>query len=119
MEVRRIAFVGAALAALASMVYRQTRCAAVQHIHIRDLRDGPAEALLEWDFGSGKRPLSLIIDLVSDSGVRASLTIDGEQSSAWLPIDQLFSGRYALTTTATYRIYGFPKSFTTYSDGEI
>lgn len=110
---------GAALTALAGVVYRQTRCAALQHMHIRDLRDGPAEALVEWDFGPGQRPLSLIIDLVSDSGVRASLTIDGEQTSAWLPIDQQFSGRYSITSTATYRIYGFPKSFTTYSDGEV
>jgi|HigsolmetaAR206D_1030411.scaffolds.fasta_scaffold10105_3 hypothetical protein len=120
MQLRRFAFGVAALVALLGMLYRQTRCAAVQHIRVCDQREAaPAEALLEWDFSPGQRPLSLIIDLESESGVAGSLTCDGDQTVAWLPLPAQFKGRYTLTTTATYRIYGFPKVITTYSDGEF
>lgn len=120
MQLRRFAFISAALVALVGLIYRQTRCAVVQHIRICDQRDAaPAEALVEWDFSAGQRPLSLIIDLESESGVSGSLTCDGDQTVAWLPLPAQFTGHYTLTTTATYRIYGFPKTIITYSDGAI
>lgn len=84
---------------------------------IRNLRMsklGQQEAWLEWGYGAGVRPQSIIFDL-EVAGVIGSATTTGESTTTTILLDKPISGSYRINTTATYRILGMV--YRTHSQG--
>ncbi|MFV9504705.1 MAG: hypothetical protein AB4911_09090 [Oscillochloridaceae bacterium umkhey_bin13] len=65
----------------------------------------PYLATLRWRYGRGARPVSVIFDLVVGPAT-GSVTVDGDESEAVLPLGPRPQGSCTITSTATYRIFG-------------
>jgi len=66
---------------------------------------GPTYAELNWGYGPGARPQSIIFDLEL-AGTTSSVTTDGEETEAQVPLGAAATGSYRVSASATYRILG-------------
>jgi hypothetical protein len=66
---------------------------------------GPYSAELDWSYGAGARPLSIIFDLEAGAA-KGSLTTNGAATEAGIPLGMRPRGPYQLSVSATYRILG-------------
>lgn len=65
----------------------------------------PYLARMRWRYGRGARPLSLIIDVVAGA-MGGSVTVDGDEDEAVIPLAHAPHGPYTVTLQATYRVLG-------------
>ena len=106
---RALAISSAALVLVGSLSYRMRR-ATLRKAVVTRVSGTPAVARISLYYGSGIRPWSVIIDLLTQNGVSGSVTCDGDTTATEVPLSQPFDGAYTLTTTATYRSFGVPKT---------
>jgi hypothetical protein len=74
--------------------------------------DEPCYASLSWRYGPGARPVSIIFDLETCKAT-GSVTTDGEESEATIPLASAPCSTYHLTVSATYRLLGFAHTMVT------
>ncbi len=92
----------------ATLAYLMLRPARIRAARVTSLsRDDPCYAYVMWSYSAGKRPVSVVIDLIAGNGTCGSLTTDGETVSARIPMSARFRDTYTLDFTATFRILGF------------
>lgn len=67
--------------------------------------NAPYLARMRWRYGRGARPLSMIIDVVAGP-TSGSVTVEGDEDEAVIPLGQAPLGAYTITLHATYRVLG-------------
>lgn len=108
MNLRRIVLVGTGVFAAATVAHFTLRTARIRSARVASLStgDGVYYAHVMWTYGSGVRPISVIVDVTAGNGAGGSLTTDGEMISGKIPLSMSFDGPYTVSFTATYRILG-------------
>lgn len=79
---------------------------------------GPFYAKLDWSYGLGARPLSIIFDLELGSAT-GSVTSDGEALEAEIPLASAPRGPYRLSVSATYRVLGLARTVVSQHQGSL
>jgi hypothetical protein len=96
----------AALGVVGWLVWR-ARPAALERIRITSITPGdPPVAHVAIAYGSGARPISMIIEIQSPHAT-GSATVNGITLFATIPLDGSPDGPFELQATAYYRAYGF------------
>lgn len=91
--------------------------AAVRGARVRTIGGaGPYSAELDWSYGAGSRPLSIIFDLEAGA-TQGSLTTNGAATEAGIPLGMRPRGPYHLSVSATYRILGRAITRVTHVEG--
>lgn len=103
---RKQLLLGGGVVALLGGAALLARPAALRGARVADIQPlVPVRARIELSYGSGARPVSVIVDLSAPSG-GGSATVSGDQDSFELPVIGSLDGACRVVTTATYRVAG-------------
>ncbi len=117
--VRRWVWAGAYAAVGVWLVRSAVLPAAIRDARLSAVRgDGPYYAHLRWRYGLGARPVSIIFDLATHD-TAGSVTTDGEEDEAAIPLGSAPNGTYHLTVSATYRLLGVARTVVTRTHGAV
>jgi len=111
MTAKRYFFWGSALALLASGLVRWLRPAFLLGAKVTAVTPGdPPIASIALTYGAGLAPASVIVDLRNRDGSGGSATVEGRQMFLEVPLIGATDADYRITTTATYRVLGRPRT---------
>ena len=111
MTAKRYFFWGSALALLASGLVRWLRPAFLLGAKVTAVTPGdPPIASIALTYGAGLAPASVIVDLRNRDGSGGSATVEGRQMFLEVPLAGATDADYRITTTATYRVLGRPRT---------
>jgi|HigsolmetaAR201D_1030396.scaffolds.fasta_scaffold04384_8 hypothetical protein len=96
-----VCFLGAALWAI--------RPARLIHANVSTITPGePPIANVVLTYGSGALPISVVVDVVDQTGHGGSATVAGTQAFLEIPLNGTPSDTYRVTATVTYQLLGMP-----------